>query len=124
MSVGGRHPTRIQVGDNLLLAPRMTNCQPSAKAYADDVLEPNGVVYGQNILCSGIPRAQMRREGVKNKFLTMGLCSVCPDNVAQGGGRVARPFGFALTDPGMRLSRTRLFPRVTRVMPRSSSRGE
>lgn len=40
-----------------------------------------------------------------------------------GAGRVARPFGFALTDPGMRLSRTRLFPRVTRVMPRSSSRG-
>jgi len=26
-----------------------------------------------------------------------------------GCGRVARPFGFALTDPGMRLSRTRLF---------------
>src|SRR6185312_12199240 len=27
-------------------------------------------------------------------------------------GRVARPFGFALTDPGRRLSRTRLFPEV------------
>ncbi|PYE93003.1 hypothetical protein C8J35_11736, partial [Rhizobium sp. PP-F2F-G38] len=25
------------------------------------------------------------------------------------------PFGFALTDPGGRISRTRLFPRVTRV---------
>jgi len=42
----------------------------------------------------------------------------------KGAGRVARPFGFALTDPGMRLSRTRLLPRVTRVMRRSSSRGE
>jgi hypothetical protein len=31
-----------------------------------------------------------------------------------GRGRVARPFGFALTDPGVRLSRTRLLPRVTR----------
>ncbi|TCQ12938.1 hypothetical protein C8J33_104353, partial [Rhizobium sp. PP-CC-3G-465] len=26
------------------------------------------------------------------------------------------PFGFALTDPGGRISRTRLFPRVTRVI--------
>ena len=39
-----------------------------------------------------------------------------------GRGRVARPFGFALTDPGRRLSRTRLFPEVTRIAPRSVSR--
>ena len=39
-------------------------------------------------------------------------------------GRVARPFGFALTDPGMRISRTRLFPEVTRIMPRAASKGE
>lgn len=32
-----------------------------------------------------------------------------------GDGRVARPFGFALTDPGRRLSRTRIFPEVTRI---------
>ena len=31
----------------------------------------------------------------------------------QGSGRVARPFGFALTDPGVRISRTRLFSKVT-----------
>jgi hypothetical protein len=29
-------------------------------------------------------------------------------------GRVAPPFGFALTDPYVRLSRIRLFPKVTR----------
>ena len=34
----------------------------------------------------------------------------------EGPGRVARPFGSALTDPGVRLSRTRLFPRVTRIV--------
>ena len=39
-------------------------------------------------------------------------------------GRVARPFGFALTDPGRRLSRTRLFPEVTRIGPLVASRGE
>ena len=38
-------------------------------------------------------------------------------NGAAGSGRVARPFGFALTDPGRRLSRTRLFPEVTRIGP-------
>jgi hypothetical protein len=37
-------------------------------------------------------------------------------------GRVAKPFGFALTDPGRRLSRTRLFPEVTRIAPRLVSR--
>lgn len=42
--------------------------------------------------------------------------------VADGDrGRVARPFGFALTDPGVRLSRTRLFPKVTRLMPAAAS---
>src|SRR5260370_26619973 len=40
-----------------------------------------------------------------------------------GRGRVARPFGFALTDPGRRLSRTRLFPEVTRMGPLVGSRG-
>ena len=35
-----------------------------------------------------------------------------------GRGRVAQPFGFALTDPGRRISRTRLFPEVSRIKPR------
>ncbi len=35
------------------------------------------------------------------------------------GGRVAQPFSFALTDPYVRLSRIRLFPKVT---PRPASR--
>ena len=38
-------------------------------------------------------------------------------------GRVARPFGFALTDPGVRLSRTRLLLKVTRVMFGAASMG-
>jgi hypothetical protein len=37
---------------------------------------------------------------------------------------IAKPFGFALTDPGMRLSRTPPFPRITRVIPSVSSRDE
>jgi hypothetical protein len=35
--------------------------------------------------------------------------------------RVAQPFGFALTDPSVRLSRTRLFPRVDLRLVRSDS---
>lgn len=36
-----------------------------------------------------------------------------------GRDRVARPFGFALTHPGGRLSHTRLFPRVICVISRA-----
>ena len=43
-------------------------------------------------------------------------------NARVGRGRVARPFGFALTDPGRRLSRTRLFPEVTRIEPSLASK--
>jgi hypothetical protein len=43
--------------------------------------------------------------------------------LVRGRGRVARPFGFALTDPGVQLSRTRLFPKVTRIMPDGASMG-
>jgi hypothetical protein len=45
-------------------------------------------------------------------------------NDVQGRGRVAQSFGFALTDPGVRLSRTRLFPRVTHVMSSVPPRDE
>lgn len=38
--------------------------------------------------------------------------------------RVARPFGSALTDPGRRLHRTRLFPEVTRIVPHAVSKDE
>ena len=46
-----------------------------------------------------------------------------PGVSSPGSGRVARPFGFALTDPGMRLSRTRLFLKVTRIMLHVASMG-
>ena len=48
---------------------------------------------------------------------------VCRDS-APGDGRVARPFGFAPTDPSVRLSRTRLFPRVGRVIQREPPASE
>ena len=47
-----------------------------------------------------------------------------PKAVATDRGRVARPFGSALTDSGMRLSRTRLFPEVTCIVQRAVPMGE
>ena len=77
------YPTHVQVGDDMLLALKMTNCKPSATAYERDGLEPDEVVYGLDVVRSRIPRDQMRREDVKNRMLSMGLCSACADNVAQ-----------------------------------------
>jgi len=52
---------------------------------------------------------------------TVGEALSLRDAVVPGGrGRVARPFGSALTDPGMRLSRTRLLPEVN---PHCTARG-
>ena len=77
------YPTHVHVGDDLLLALKMTNCKPSAAAGATDSGEPDLITYGVDVIRSRIPSGQMRREDVKNRLLTMGLCSACADNVAQ-----------------------------------------
>jgi len=41
-----------------------------------------------------------------------------------GRGRMAGPFGFALADPSLRLSRTRRFPKVTRGLCVARPRNE
>jgi hypothetical protein len=67
----------------------------------------------------GVPRGRGPRDVVDDKRIQPG------EGLAQPvEGRVARPFGSALTDPGWRLSRTRLFPEVTRTGPLALSRGE
>jgi len=50
----------------------------------------------------------------KNSSLRYG----CNSNHIRGlqDGRVARPFGFALTDPDVRLSRIRLLPELNRCV--------
>ena len=76
---------------------------------------------------------QLRRPWVGSKYWMTRRrngAELMPSNSGAGskpGGKVtslARPFGFALTDPGRRLSRTRLFPEVTRIGPLVVSRGE
>lgn len=77
------YPTHVQIGDDLLLALKMTNCKSSTKAYGPDASEPDEIVYEVEVIRSRVPRDQMRREDVKNRLLNMGLCSACADNVAQ-----------------------------------------
>lgn len=76
------YPTHVQVGDDLLLALKMTNCKPSSNAYDDDGSSAE-IIYGVDVIRSLIPKDKMRREDVKNRLLQMGLCSACADNVAQ-----------------------------------------
>lgn len=58
-------------------------------------------------------------DGMAGDGHTVGRCAPsrcrCFDD---GRGRVAQPLAFALTDPGGRISRTRLFPRVPASYPR------
>ena len=77
------YPTHVHVGDDLLLALKMTNCRPSADAVPDDAFEPDLITYPVDVIRSRIPAAAMRREDVKNQMLAMGLCSACADNVAE-----------------------------------------
>jgi hypothetical protein len=80
---GNCYPTHVHVGDDLLLALKMTNCKPSSKPYSANNFEPEEIVYGLDVIRSRIPAGLMRREDVKNRLLNMGLCSACADNVAQ-----------------------------------------
>jgi hypothetical protein len=71
-----------------------------------------GLAYG-GIPCPG---GGASRRHNQHQYTSMPqVCGSRTSRVAcgpEGRGRVARPFGFALTDPGVRLSRTRLLPRV------------
>ena len=77
------YPTHVRVGDDLLLALKMTNCKPSSKTYGTAFSDPDFLIYEVDVIRSRIPANAMRREDVKNRLLTMGLCSACADNVAQ-----------------------------------------
>jgi hypothetical protein len=74
-----------------------------------------GIAIGEYQLESGMITVRHPR-GMKR---TMQAAAAGEDR-----GRVARPFGSALTDPGRRLSRTRLFPEVTRIIPLAAPMGE
>jgi len=49
------------------------------------------------------------------RIVVLALSILPASSLAQDRGRVAKPFGFALTDPDVRLSRIRLFPKANHV---------
>jgi hypothetical protein len=81
----------------------------------------SGKVCGFRYSAGRVPRASHQQLGVSSAPIEELGAALVGISVS---GRVARPFGSALTDLGRRLSRTRLFPRVTRITPRLASKGE
>jgi hypothetical protein len=105
-------------------------------AAADDVEEDVGraAVAGQ---VAEFVKDQERRPGVPLEPALEGGKRLLLEEIGEGGGQRGEANGlaggswssssailaFALTDPSVRLSRTRLFPRVTEVMRREPAEG-
>lgn len=75
------YPIRIRVGEDILEALKLTNCQVADNRppfddgeYLDYEVEP---------IRTKIAPALLRYDDLDNKLLAMGLCSACADNVAQ-----------------------------------------
>jgi hypothetical protein len=75
------YPTRIQVGGDLLETLRLTNCRVVEKqpAFTDDEF----LVYEVEPIRTKVSPALLRYDDLDNRFLQLGLCSACADNVTQ-----------------------------------------
>jgi hypothetical protein len=74
------YPTRVEVAGDLLEALKLNNCRVLDKPDYDD---GENIVYLVGPIRSKIPAARLRYDDLDNKFLEMGLCSACADNVVQ-----------------------------------------
>lgn len=72
----------MQVGDNLLLALKMTNCKPDAINPSFDSINKE-IEYDVDVDRSRNSKDALRKGDVENRLLELGLCSACADNVAQ-----------------------------------------
>ena len=84
-------------------------------AFAAPVPEPSSLALMLVPAILAAARRPRRHSNSGTERATPGFPDRLMSECRGGSGRVARPCGFALTDPGMRLSRTRLFPEVTRI---------
>ena len=111
-------------------APLLDALQPGKGAPGDERVEAVLTVLSSASVHSAWQTALERRTSDPDGAITSArtlLETVCKHilddlkieyDVSAGDGRVARPFSFAPTDPSMRLSRTRLFPRWVRISKR------
>lgn len=74
------YPTHVMVGGGKFQALRMTNCTVDAKGFEDP--DEDDIIYGVSPVRSKIDPSRLRTDDLDNKFLSMGLCSACADNVA------------------------------------------
>jgi hypothetical protein len=74
------YPTHTMVGGGKFQALKMTNCTVDAEG----IQEPgdDSIYYGVTPVRSKIDPTKLRTDDLDNKFLSMGLCSACADNVA------------------------------------------
>lgn len=74
------YPTHLHVGNQTVEALRLVNCTVD-KSHPYD--EGTKIGYELVVNRATVPAAQLRRDDLDNRFLQMGLCSACADNVAQ-----------------------------------------
>lgn len=74
------YPTHVTVRKKTVEALRLTNCSVDRSLSDDDGEE---ITYQMSVSRSAVPVAQWRKDYLDNRFLQMGLCSACADNVAQ-----------------------------------------
>jgi hypothetical protein len=77
------YPTHVEIGGDLLEALKLTNCRVAQAPYPTTYGDDDNITYGLEPIRSKIAAALLRYDDLDNKFLEMGLCSACADNVAQ-----------------------------------------
>jgi hypothetical protein len=73
------YPVHVQINGQKVEALRLVNCQVGTQ----DGREDDEVIYSVEVTRSKNSRTALRRDDLDNRFLEMGLCSACADNVAQ-----------------------------------------
>jgi hypothetical protein len=75
------YPTRVNVSGDLLEALRLTNCRVVESRTPYD--EGEYLDYEVEPIRTKVAPALLRYDDLDNRFLELGLCSACADNVTQ-----------------------------------------
>jgi hypothetical protein len=76
---GSCYPATVTENGKRIETLHLTNCKVGARDSFDD---PDEVFYAVDLIRSKIPPALLRLDDLGNRFLALGLCSACADNVA------------------------------------------
>lgn len=76
------YPERVEQNGDHLLALKLINCRVASKpvsALPDD----DSITYEVLPIREKVSKPELRRDDLEKRFLQLGLCSSCADNVAQ-----------------------------------------